>query len=206
MSILNVFITPEESLIGVDTEGVFPDGTALEFGKMIAAPAANAVVAFRGNSRVLQMASPSIFCFGGEIERMAEGMPALINDAIDLARKNFQVPEEALGLDLALVGYSQAEGRVVGHLFRRAAGNYEIRADRIESRFMSPYWGPEDVPKGLPESRSGIEMLARIQNRLAREREPGFASGGRYLIASVKQHSISIEQAFEFPPRPGEVN
>ncbi|WP_417703279.1 hypothetical protein [Pseudomonas sp.] len=205
MSILNVFIKPEEGLIGVDSEAVFPDGYIDEQGKLIVAPAANAVVGFRGNSRVLDMACPSIYCFGGEVERMAEGMPGLIKAAIDSARKNYQVQEHDLGLNLVIVGYSQAERSVVGHLFRRDVGSEDIRVDRIQSRFMAPYWGAEHVPPGLPDNRDGLCMLARSQSSMAREQEPGFAAGGRYFIASVKRRSISIVQAFKFPPRPEKV-
>ena len=201
MSILNVFISPEEGLIGVDSEATFPDGYIGELGKLIVAPAANAVIAFRGNSHVLDMASPSIYCFGGEVEQMAEGMPRLIKAAIDLARKNYQVQEHDLLLNLVIVGYSQAERKVIGFVFKRDVGNEDIRVDRIQHCFMAPYWGAEYVPQGLPENREGLCMLARSQSSMAREQEPGFAAGGRYFIATIKQQSISIEQAFEFPPR-----
>lgn len=201
MSILNVFITPEEGLIGVDSEGTFPDGSVGEYGKLVVAPAANAVVAFRGTDYVLKAAIANIVCFGGELEQMAGWLPDMLKGAVDYSRKNFQAQEEDLKLEMVLVGYSQAERGVVGHLFRRDVGSEEIRVDRIQNRFIAPYWVGGDVPAGLSDNRDGLCMLARSQSLLAREREPGFAAGGRYFIASVKRRSISIVQAFEFPRR-----
>lgn len=201
MSILNVFITPEAGLIGVDSESVRSDGWILEFGKMIAAPVAGAVVAFRGTDYMLMAASPSIACCGASFEAMAEGMPGLLNQAAEYCRKHYQAPEESLRLELALVGYSQVEGCVVGHLFTRKAGSEEIRVDRIHTRYRAPFWNEDDLPAGIPADRVGMEVLARHQSRLAREREPDFAAGGRFFIAEVRQDSISIKKAFDFPPR-----
>ncbi|MGH8433307.1 MAG: hypothetical protein ACRERX_02240 [Pseudomonas sp.] len=201
MSILNVFITPEEGLVGVDTESVMPDGSIHEAGKMIAVPAAGAVIAFRGTDYVLMAASPSLVCFGGTLEQLAEWIPDLFRQSFDYCRTHYQATEEALGMDLALVGYSEAEERVVGHLFRRAIDSEEIRADRIHTRYRSPLWSEEDLPPGIPADRPGMIALAQHQSRLARERMPEFAAGGRFLIAEVRRHSISIEKALDFPPR-----
>lgn len=201
MSILNVFVTPEAGLVGVDTEATMPDSSIFEFGKMIAVPAAGAVVAFRGHGIVLMSAAPSIFCHGGSLEQLAEGIPGLINLAIDYCRKHYQSPEEYFGLELALVGYSEAQSSVVGHLFRRAIGSEEISVDQIHTSYRSPFWSEDDLPADIPVDRAGMMALARQQSRLARDRMPELAAGGRFLIAEVRRHSISIEQAFEFPKR-----
>lgn len=202
MSILNVFVTPEVGLVGVDTESTRPDGLIQEFGKMITAPAAGAVVACRGTDYVLMAASPSIVCFAGSLEEMVEGLPGLLKRAVDYCREHFQAPEENLALELALVGYSQAEGGVVGHLFRRAIGSEEIQVDRIHTRFRSPHqpaWEP--LLEGIPADRRGMIALARHQSRLSRELIPEAAAGGRFYIAEVRQDSITIDKAFDFPSR-----
>lgn len=201
MSILNVFVTPEAGLIGVDTESTLPDGTIQEFGKMIVAPATGAVAGFRGTDYMMLAVSNSIVCFGGSLEKLAEAMPGHLRRSVDLCRKHYQAPEEALGLDLALVGYSEAEECVVGHLFRRAIGSEEIHADRIHTRYRSPFWSEDDLPAGIPADRTGMVALAQHQSRLARERMPELAAGGRFLIAEVRRDSIAIEKAFDFPPR-----
>ncbi|MBT8766868.1 hypothetical protein [Metapseudomonas boanensis] len=203
MSILNVFVTPEAGLIGVDTESTLPDGTIQEFGKMIVAPAAGAVVAFRGTDYVVMAASNSIVCFGGSLEAMAEALPDHLRRSVDFCREHYQAPEEALGLELALVGYSQVEGCVVGHLFRRAIGSEEIQVDRIPIRYRAPFW--DDLPNDIPADRPGMMTLAQHQSRLARERMPELAAGGRFLIAEVRRDSITIEKAFDFPPRQQEI-
>ncbi|WP_068826748.1 hypothetical protein [Pseudomonas sp. BMS12] len=202
MSILNVFITPESGLVGVDTEAVgLRDSVIFESCKLVAAPLTNSVIAFRGTDYLLKALMANIVCFGGTLEEMLEGIPELLKASADYCRKHFQAEEEALGLEMVIVGYSQAEGCVVGHLYRRAVGSEDIQVDRIPYRYRSPFWSAEDFPSGLTDDRAGMEMLARHQSRLARERKPDFAAGGRFLIAEVRQHIVSIEKAFDFPSR-----
>ncbi|MNF53740.1 hypothetical protein D3C84_351410 [compost metagenome] len=199
MSILNVFITPEVGLIGVDTEGVYRDGSIVEFGKMMSVHAAGAVIAFRGTSFVFEAAG-CISCFGGTVEELAKAIPDLLKRCVNFCRQH-QAAEEDLALEMAMVGYSQAEGCVVGYLFTRQAGCEDIREDRIHSRYRAPFWSEGGIPEGIPADRTGMEILARHQSRLSRERAPEEAAGGRFFMAEVRQHSISIEKAFDFPRR-----
>lgn len=201
MSILNVFITPEEGLIGVDTEAVAQDGRLAEFGKLIVAPVAGLAIGFRGTVGSLWSAAPHIASFGGTLEELVAWLPDLIKQSGDYYQKHFQAPEEHLGLDLAVVGYSADEGRVVGHLFKREVGSEDIRVDRIHTSYRSPFWTEEDLPAGIPADRHGMITLAQHQSRLARERMPELAAGGRFFIASIKQRGITIEKAFDFPAR-----
>lgn len=200
MSILNVFITPEAGLIGVDTEGVYRDGKIVEFGKMMSVHAAGAVIAFRGTSFVFEAAG-CISCFGGTVEELAKAIPDLLKRCVNFCRQQ-QATEEELALEMAMVGYSKAEGCVVGYLFTRQAGCEDIREDRIHSRYRAPHqpsWEP--LLGGIPADRPGMMALARHQSRLSREFAPGEAAGGRFFIAEVRKNSISIKKEFDFPPR-----
>lgn len=202
MSICNVFIEPDLGLVGVDTEAVKPGGPIVEFSKMMVLHHISAVIAFRGTDYVLASASPSLIGFYGSLETLVEGLPGLLRASVDYCREHYQAQEENLGLDLAVVGYSEAEGQIVGYLFRREIGSEDIHIGRIHTRYRSPHqpsWEP--LLEGIPADRPGMISLAQHQSRLSRELIPDAAAGGRFFIAEVRRNSISIEQAFEFPPR-----
>lgn len=202
MSILNAFIEPELGLVGVDTEAIHPGGAIAEASKMMVLHHISAVIAFRGTDYVLASAGAALIGFTGSLEQLVEMLPAHLKASVDYCRKHYQAQEENLGLDFALVGYSEAEGQVVGYLFRREIGSEEIRADRIHTRYRSPHqpsWEP--FLEGIPADRPGMIALAQHQSRLSREYKPDLAAGGRFFIAEVRRNSIKIAQAFEFPPR-----
>lgn len=202
MSILNAFIEPELGLVGVDTEGVMPDGTLVEVSKMFTLHHISTVVAFRGTDYVLMSASPSIVGFSGSLEGLVDLMPVILKGAVEHARQYFKLTEESLGLDLTLVGYSEAEGQIVGHWFNREIGSEDIHVNRIHTRFRSPCqpsWEP--LLEGIPADRPGMIATAQHQSRLTRDFMPDLAAGGRFFIAEVRRNSINIDKAFEFPPR-----
>lgn len=201
MSILNVFITPNLGLVGVDTEAIPKNGPIFEIGKLVVAPLANSVVGFRGTDYVLAVMTAHIVGFGGTHEQMVENFPDVIKQSVDCCRKSFDASEEALKLDIALVGYSQKEGCISGYLFTREVGSDEINVNRIRTSYMSPLWSEEDIPVGIHLDRKGMVATAQQQSRLARERAPEFASGGRFYIAELRKDSMTIEKAFEFPKR-----
>ncbi|MFV3305793.1 hypothetical protein ACNFBT_10985 [Pseudomonas sp. NY15181] len=202
MSILNVFIEPDIGLVGVDTEAVKPGSPIVEFSKMMVLHHISAVIAFRGTDYVLASASPGLVAFTGSIEQLVELLPGHLKASVDYSREHYQAKEENLGLDFALVGYSEAEGQVIGYLFSRAIGSEDIHVGRIHTRYRSPHqpsWEP--LLKGIHADRPGMIALAKHQSRLSRELMPEVAAGGRFFIAEVSRNSINIEQAFEFPKR-----
>ncbi|WP_371233618.1 hypothetical protein ACAW63_10930 [Pseudomonas sp. QE6] len=202
MSILNAFVEPDLGLVGVDTEAVLPDGTIAEASKMMVLNHINAVIAFRGTDYVLASASPSLVTFTGSLEQLVEGLPSLLRASVDYCREHYQAQEESLGLDLAVVGYSEDEGQIVGYLFRREIGSEDIHIGQIHTRYRSPHqpsWEP--FLEGIPADRPGMIALAQHQSRLSREYKPNLAAGGRFFIAEVRRDSIKISKAFQFPPR-----
>lgn len=202
MSILNAFIETELGLVGVDTEAVRPDGTIAEASKMVVLHHISAVIGFRGTDYLLATAGPGLVGFNGSLEQLVEMLPDHLRKCADYCREHYQAKEENLGLDLALVGYSEAEGQVVGYLLRREIGSEDIHAERIHTRYRSPFqlpWKP--LLDEFPADRPGMIATAQHQSRLSREFMPEVAAGGRFFIAEVRRNSISIEQAFEFPPR-----
>lgn len=201
MSILNAFITPDLGMVGFDTEGVMPDGSVVEGCKVIVLPHINAVIGFRGLDFVQATASPNLVSFKGTLEALADDLPRFLMDVINHCRVHHQSPEEHLGANLVLVGYSPAKGEVVGYSVIREVGADAAHSELIVGQFIAPFWCREDLPAGIRANRQGMIALAQHQSRLSRDRAPEFAAGGRFFIAEVSRNSINIKQAFEFPKR-----
>ncbi|MHB9799973.1 hypothetical protein ACYCAX_19430 [Pseudomonas sp. MT3] len=201
MSILNAFITPDLGLVGFDTEGVMPDGSVVEGCKVIVLPHINAVIGFRGLDFVQATASPNLVGFKGTLEALADDLPRFLTDVIKHCREHYQPPEEHLATNLVLVGYSQAKKEVVGYMIKWEVGADAAQSELIVGQSIAPFWSREDLPAGIHADRQGMIALAQHQSRLSRERMPEFAAGGRLFIAEVRRDSISIQKAFEFPPR-----
>ncbi|WP_371231488.1 hypothetical protein ACAW63_02645 [Pseudomonas sp. QE6] len=201
MSILNAFITPDLGLVGFDTEGAMPDGSFVDGCKLIALPHINAVIGFRGLDFVQATASPNLVSFKGTLEALADDLPRFLMDVINHCRVHHQSPDEHLGANLVLVGYSPAKGEVVGYSVSREVGADTAQSGLIVGQYIAPFWCREDLPTGIRADRQGMITLAQHQSRLSRDRMPEFAAGGRFFIAEIRRNSIRIEQAFEFPQR-----
>lgn len=204
MSTLNVFITPTVGLIGVDSEATKANGQVIERverGKLVVAPLANAAVGFRGKDHLLHTLTPRIVSCGVEFDQLAADLPGYLKESIDFCVKESLVTEEELKIDVALVGYSPAERCVVGYLFTREVGSDEIGVNRISGSYMAPYWSGNEIPDVTQLDRQEMIQTALRQTQLARERAPDFASGGRFIIAEVRQSYMTIDKAFDFPSR-----
>lgn len=203
MSILNAFITQDFGLIGVDTEATKDDGQIIERGKLLVAPLANAVVAYRGIDFVMAVMAPHIVNFAGSVDQLTELLPDLIKQSVNYCRESLNVTEENLKLDAVVVGYSPVEQGIVGYLFTSGASSNDIRVDRIQTgaSYRAPNFGAKDMLSEFELDRTGMILNARNQNRLSRERSPGFAAGGRFYIAEMRKEGIKIDMAFDFPPR-----
>ena len=205
MSIVNAFIRHDLALVGVDTGGLNPDGAPIEASKIIFLPHLSAVVAFRGVMVTMMSAAPSILGFGGDFDQLAEGMPGIMTQAMDIAKQHIDIDSWG-GTNFVLVGYSPKAGRMVGHVFDKRTGEQEITVLNDETCAIGPFWGIDDI-KALNLNGDKVSMvkLAHDQFRLLGEREEGWrqAGGGRFLIAEVRQGSINIEEAFRFPNRGG---
>lgn len=200
MSALNVLIDEKAALVGVDTLGLMPDGALVECLKMVSLHHVNAVIAFRGTDFVFMSLMPTIVGFKGSIEELSQMLPSILPGVVEHCRGFFKATEAGLGFDIALCGFSEAQGRAVGYLFQRSEGSNEISASPIHSRFRSPYLKEWDAElSGIPCTREGMVALTHRQSELSVGLKKGFGVGGRLFIAEVGRDRIAIEMAATFP-------
>lgn len=206
MSILNAFVTPDLALIGVDTEAKLPDGTTLQACKLVTVPHLGAAAGFRGLDVLQMFAASAIIGFKGDFDALAETMPGLLTEAERFCRDQFGASGDALVFNVVLVGYSESAGRMVGHVFDRRADCQEIKAASGFQNFIAPDVAADQLGSlHIAADKPGMAILASHQCQLIRDKEPNMPAGGRFFIAEVRRHSIHIEQAMEFPPRPEKV-
>lgn len=203
MSILNAFVTPDVALLGVDTEAGLPDGELQQVCKLIVNPPLSAIAGFRGLDLMQMAAAPVFTGWKGTFDHLAEYVPDLMRLCEEHCVKNHGQVREQLMSDFVLTGFSESAGRMVLHAYQSTSHTKPIAWHRDIPQFYAPYWGEAHLKSlGIRADRKGMEILAKEQCRRAREDGPmDFACGGRFFIAEVRQHSISIEKAFDFPPR-----
>ena len=207
MSILNVFISPDRALVGVDTE-VSANGQFCECNKLLALPHINAVLGFRGALVTFMHTAMLVLGNGGTFDEMAEKLPTLIGLAIQAMRNG--APRAGLSVEFVeqaqftFVGFSPKYGRVVAHLFEQKAGA-DLTITENLSGYCAPHWGDDALNLavlGVQEDREGMKALALAQSRLVREREPSdSAAGGALVLAEVSREGIAISHLCRFPDR-----
>ena len=208
MSIVDIFITADVALIGVDTDAALPDGSHGEGCKVIFLPHISAVVAFRGAAIALACAAPSLLSFSGGFDELADVMGAIMKGSMGVAIKHM----DAAGMDrpdsepanFFLVGYSLTAGRMVGHAYQSKPGTSDIDEIRDFPQIYAPFFGADEIRAlNISADKAGMKALALDQYRLVRERAPaGSPAGGRLFITEVRKDRISTEMACHFPPRP----
>ena len=82
MSILNVFVTPDCALMGVDTDATMPDGTTYQVSKMVVVPHLSTVVGFRGLDLMQMAACPVIVGFKGKFDALVDSMSEIIRASV----------------------------------------------------------------------------------------------------------------------------
>lgn len=201
MSIVNAFIRPDVAIVGVDTDGLLPDGTMVSGLKMILLPHMSAAIAFRGMDLTFHCSTVPIYAFHGDFDGLAEQMETIVQQSVMLASQNAhqcgRTPDDAALANFVLVGYSAKAGRMVGHVFMSAPGDQGVQISRDVPQAISPFWGQEDIARlKIVADKDGMKALALDQCRLVRERGPkDFPAGGRFLIAEIRKGSISVEDA-----------
>lgn len=205
MSILNAFVYDDHALVGVDTEAMLADGSTQQVCKLIVAPQLSAVAGFRGLDYLQMVIAPAITGFKGTFDQMAEHMPANLEHAIKHCQEQFGAEGDSLVFDVVLVGWSESAQKMTGHAFIRKAGSDEIEAFHGHPTYIAPLVDMDEARRmGISGDRAGMATLALHQCQLIRREAPESSGGGRFFIAEARRNSISINQAFEFPPRSSE--
>ena len=197
MSLINVFLSPSQALIGVDTEAVnHRTGEFMVANKMIHLAHLNVVMAGRGTQGFLLV----LFTMASQIQvedfdSLANVMPLTIEGAYNAigAHKagdpDLHFSDEQ---EIVLAGWSALHGRMRAVCYRRNSPAHEIEIIEIEDPgYMMPWsdkWG--EPPEG--DGRRGMFDLALAQTKNAKRESPGVAMGGRLLIAELMRGGMSF--------------
>lgn len=198
MSALNVWITPHDAIVAVDTDASREDGSRFATGKLLALPWLSAVIASRGQLAVLQFAFVRICSTGFDsFDDLVDAMPVLLADiAVTMpAQLLAEVQGVRRGDHLALVGFS--------HRHRRMVGVQWIKVDDMPGYQQSDFdelvapWHPS-MPD-IPKTASNVDAISRAQVRWMRATFPNAACGGKLLVASLNHAGVSITHRLTFP-------
>lgn len=208
MSILNVLVTPDVAHIGVDTCGVLDDGSMVEGCKTLCLPHLNAVLGFRGSSRLLMMgASQLIGVVRPDFDALAQQIPELLKDVVESCRQHLlssgEKEDSLHAFEFVLVGWSTKLQRMQGHLYCRSSGVQDIQHHSGFGFYVSPHL-PGRFPDGdAMRSARDLEALALEQFHIVvSDAEWGdLPAGGRFYVTDVQKNRISTRMAFNFPPR-----
>ncbi|WP_236175997.1 hypothetical protein [Pseudomonas pseudonitroreducens] len=204
MSVLNAFVTPDCALLGVDTEGVLPNGEAQHGNKAITLPHLGAALGFRGLDWMLIAMSSTVVGWKGTYDELAAYAPTLMNNAATWCRtdKNLE-PQDA---NVVLVGFSESAGRMVGHAFLRKAGSDDVERHHDINQFLAPMpdSGTLQTIKniGARADKNGMALTAMHQCKMLHRVAPESSGGGRFFVSKVTLHSITTEMVCVLPERP----
>lgn len=212
MSLLNIYLAAHRALVGVDTACGLMPGQSMEdwcaenapgqkppaeLSKLWTIAHAGAVIACRGTGLF------GLEVFGAasmlpSVDAIEDGMGELlehIGAANDARQAAAETPDELrfAAQQIALVGWSQREGRMIATVWERAAGpGQRFVVDQVD-RFTAPWeteWGVAIEPAG----DAAMLELAREQVRQFRVAHSGAPIGGRLLMAELTRATVQLRQ------------
>jgi hypothetical protein len=177
-------------------------------------PHLHAVFGFRGAqpifSSLLMFLHMSIW---EDLDELCAHLPEVLPAAVEAAKAAMQadprfappnpaVLEEA---QLAVIGWSPREDRMVGRVFTQAPPAKGFRAESIRDTLTAPTDPSiENLPD--PDTPAAMERLARAQVALIKATDPAAAGGGRLLLCEITRRDITITRYCDLdaaPERPG---
>jgi hypothetical protein len=200
MSLLNVWLSQDKALIGVDTKGMSGDGKqSVEVSKIFPLVHANVILAGRGYMPFLGIVSSALHSIGGNfdaiVERLPEVLPAAFRAfATEMTKGGYDPKSDGIDLhrqDVMLVGWSPKRGRMVGMVYRQRAADEGFVAKEFSPWTVNP-WEPVQGGPYEPSSYEAHERLAREQARFTQKTVGKRFIGGRLLIAELTRDSLSV--------------
>lgn len=193
MSLLNAWITPQEAIVAVDTDGIGPDGQRMPSSKLMYVPHANAVLAVRGQYAALKL----VFLQALNLETfddLADALPDLAQASEMAMPGSVLVEGVAAGNEFVAVGWSDRLQRMVGRQCVRRGDMPEYTAVEID-RHISP-WG--EWASGITPVPQAVGDIARAQVAWMERTFPNAACGGNLLVASLGRDSLMIRRVEDF--------
>lgn len=179
MTILDVWLTAETALVGVDTVTVRTDGSRHHGSKLLPL-----VHAARLHMNTMD--------FDAAVDVLPSMLPIAFNDFLAGA-SNSGIPDtpEFDRNTVVIVGWSRRKDHMVGWQY-----NQENRASGFAVKAINPYSiAPWDVSLEKypdPKTMRDMERLARAQHRLLLEKEPAAACGGSFIVACLGRNGMQI--------------
>lgn len=202
MTILNVWVSPERALIGVDSESSRA-GERSRCSKLIPFVHLNSVLAIRGPRQFL----PSLFGVLHSTEWDMDSAPTTVGPMLDPVFKNMQqvlrtIPgfgpgderELQLGSTVVLVGYASKRDCLVGWEFEQANAESGFTFKEIaglDPTHSAP-WSADLPQQPDLSSREGMAEYAKLQQMLMRREVPLAGAGGSFIVAELAKHSMQI--------------
>lgn len=195
MSLLNAFVSKDSAIVAVDTDAAREDGR-FATSKLLPIPHLCAVLASRGQLAVLQFVFIRTCGTGfSSFDNLLDSMDELLDDIAQTMPRELVValPGTRNADLLALVGFSERQGRMVGtQWIRRDGGPYEPSEF---TKLVAP-WHPS-LPQ-VPMTAENIERIAWLQIGLMESEHPGGAFGGRLITAAVTRSSVAVSHRLTF--------
>lgn len=191
MSLINAFHLGDHTLVGADTDAVFPDGARGNVSKLMCLPHLGAVIAGRGSMAFLQKVHAE-FSTISSFDLVAECAELMMLYALAM-QSEIDVHKDCVkGAEMILSGYSEKYGKVVIHVFRCSDKGVDSEAHLDVSNAIIP--GDLGVSlDGITASREGLVDLTRRQVMAIRENSPDSAAGGYLLVAEVRHSKVTVE-------------
>ncbi len=196
MSILNAWASPDEILVAADTQVVTNEGEINECSKLIVLPHINAVLGCRGVVLFYSIVAMQCVQLAGDFDRLAAELrtwlPRIFGRMVQELQACGRLDMAAIeGETILLAGWSTAARRMVARVWQQdtAAGGF------IETEASPAYVSPFNeglFDQEAPRTPELMEVLARKQARLLRDRVPGCAAGGRLVVGRVTQRAVTV--------------
>lgn len=202
MSLLNVWLTPAEATVAVDTDALAEDGTHVQMSKIFALAHLNAVFAARGESvfqdvlaTQCQVLKPQ--SFDDLVDMLPEVIAAVERIAMPISG-SFPEGIENRGNEIVFVGWSLKRSRMMASLCRKVSGMADWQHAEIKYFHAPPASVATDL--GIPNSPKSIERFTTAQAQYM-ARTSGYG-GGTLIVCRLTKETLSLAHALKFSDQP----
>lgn len=179
-----------EAIVAVDTDGISQAGERKPMSKMLPIPHLPAVMGFRGQgmfaANVLQWCTCGGFASFDELVAALPGILAGVDLSLPEHLK-VSVQGGGVGNEVIAVGWSHAQGRMLGHVFSEGE-DLPGFFGRERGAYIAPW--DEDSMAGIPKTAKAVERIARAQVRWMQAKIG--LGGGKLIVCRVTKGSLTM--------------
>ncbi len=201
MSLLNAWISPQEAIVAVDSDGVSQGGCRLPSSKLLPIPHLNVVLGLRGQLAFLSFlhmraCSAALDSF----DDLLAVMPELLAEAEAFTRCSGLTVDTngaLAGNELLAVGWSPREKRMLGLQCVKRGDMPAFSVQEVD-RHVSPWHASMQHIRIAP---ANVAQIARAQVRWMRESFPQAACGGSLIVCRLSRNAMTLRHEFTFQPQ-----